>query len=170
LKWNGYFSDMACSFLVGDVDDEVRRLWRVTREALYKGIEQARSGNRIDDISGAVQDWAESHNYSVIRDLTGHGIGSNLHEDPPVMNYRSREGKVKLRTGMTIAIEPMIAIGGYRIKVLRDGWTTVTSDGSLSAHFEHTILVTDGEPEILTRLEDGRDPWTVAAERGRKIG
>lgn len=159
LQLNGWFSDMACSFIVGSVDEKTRLLWKTTRDALYKGIEQARSGNRLIDIGGAIQDCAENYGFSVVRDLVGHGIGSNLHEDPAVPNYRSRHGDMKLRAGMTIAIEPMLCVGDWRIKVLKDGWTAATVDRSFSGHFEHTILITDGEPEILTLLEDGSDPW-----------
>jgi len=159
LELDGWYADMAGSFLIGEADDLHRKLWRVTREALYKGIEQVRAGNHVSDIGTAIQDCAESNGFSVIRDLVGHGIGSHLHEDPAVPNYSFSRGDSALRQGMTIAIEPMISCGTWKIKVLRDGWTAVTADGSLSGHFEHTILVTDDEPEILTLLEDERDPW-----------
>lgn len=164
IELDGWYGDMACSFLVGDVDDDFRKLWRITRETLYVGINRARSGNSVNDIGSAIQDYVESHGFSVIRDLVGHGIGSNLHEEPAVPNYRSSGSNTRLQAGMTIAIEPMVSMGKWSIRVLRDGWTAVTTDGSPAAHFEHTILVTDGEPEILTLLEDGRDPWQVAAD------
>lgn len=163
IELDGWYGDMACSFLVGEVDESYRKLWRVTRETLYTGIEQARPGNSIHDIGGAIQDYVESHGFSVIRDLVGHGIGANLHEEPAVPNYRSSGSHTRLRSGMTIAIEPMVSMGNWNIRVLRDGWTAVTTDGSPSAHFEHTVLITDGDPEILTLLEDGSDPWQVAA-------
>ncbi len=166
LELDGWFSDMACSFLVGDVDDGRRELWKVTREALYIGIEQAREGRFIADIGAAVQEHVERHGFSVIRDLVGHGIGSRLHEEPPVPNYRSFGASARIRSGMTIAIEPMVSMGDWRIKILRDGWTAVTADGSPAAHFEHTVLVTDEGPAILTLLQDGRDPWMVAAGYG----
>lgn len=161
LEIDGWFADMACSFLVGETDELHRKLWRVTRESLYKGIEQARTGNFIEDIGSAVQDHVESNGFNVIRELVGHGIGSRLHEDPQVPNFRQPGSSVRLQAGMTLAIEPMVSAGGWRIKVKKDGWTAVTKDGSPSGHFEHTVLVTDGEPEILTLLEDGRDPWQI---------
>ncbi len=161
LDINGWFSDMASSFLIGEVSDVKRRLWQVTREALYKGIAEARSGKRLNDMAGAVQDHVERHGFSVIRDLVGHGIGTKLHEEPAVPNFRSRDGNVILRAGMTLAIEPMVASGGYSIKTLSDGWTAATSDASPTGHFEHTVLITDGEPEILTLTSDGQDPWVI---------
>jgi len=163
LVLDGWYADMACSFLVGNVDETRRKLWWVTREALYKGIDQARSGNYLEDVSGAIQDHVEKHGFGIIRDLVGHGIGRNLHEEPQVLNYRHSGQKLKLRAGMTIAIEPMVSVGNWRIKILKDGWTAVTIDGSPSGHFEHTVHITDGDPEIMTLLEDGRDPWAVAA-------
>ena len=164
LEINGFFADMAVSHLIGDVDEMTRKLWRVTRESLYKGIDAARVGNYVRDIGGAVQDWVEKHKLQVVRDLVGHGVGSKLHEDPPVPNYRARDSNILLRSGMTLAIEPMVSVRDWRIRTLKDNWTTVTRDGLPSAHFEHTILVTDGDPQILTLLEDGRDPWTLTAQ------
>ena len=159
LELDGWYADMAASFLIGEVDSRRRMLWRVTRDALYRGIAVARPGNSVRDIGGAVQDWVEQHGLYVIRDLVGHGVGAKLHEEPAVPNFRSRDADVLLKPGMTLAIEPMVALGGLKIKVLSDGWTAVTADGSPSGHFEHSVLVTDGEPEILTLLEDGSDPW-----------
>jgi len=167
LVLDGFFADMACSMLIGKVSDNMRRLWQVTKSALYKGIEQAQTGHRIGHISGAVQDWVEQNDFSVIRDLVGHGIGTRLHEEPSVPNFRSFEGNVQLRSGMTIAIEPMVAAGGWKIKTLSDGWTSVTADHSPAAHFEHTVLVTDDGGRILTLLEDGRDPWSVVDSFGK---
>lgn len=161
LQLDGWFADMAASFLIGETNDIRQNLWSVTKEALYKGIDQARSGKRLSDIGGAVQDWVEDHGFSIIRDLVGHGIGSSLHEDPPVPNYRTRDGNTPLRPGMTIAIEPMVAAGDYRIRTLSDGWTAATSDSSPTCHFEHTVLVTEGDPEILTLTSDGQDPWRI---------
>jgi len=164
LKMNGWYADMAGSFLIGEVDEVKKRLWRITREALYIGINQAREGNVIDDIGGAIQDFVEAEGFSVIRELVGHGIGSNLHEEPQVPNYRQGGSSIPLRSGMTLAIEPMVSSGKWQIRVLKDGWTAVTRDGSPSGHFEHTVLITNGEPEILTLLEDGRDPWQIISE------
>jgi len=159
LELGGWFSDMAASFLVGETSEQKQRLWTVTRQALYLGIAQARSGNKLNEVGGAIQHWIEKHGYSVIRDLVGHGIGSALHEEPAVPNFRSRDGHVVLKPGMTLAIEPMVAAGDYRIRTLSDGWTAATSDSSPTCHFEHTVLVTDGEPEILTLTSEGFDPW-----------
>ena len=159
LELDGWFADMACSFKIAEVEDTCKKLWHVTKEALYKGLEQARPGRYVSDIGSAIQEWVESNGFSVIRDLVGHGIGSELHEEPPIPNYKTHGNNIKLHSGMTLAIEPMVAVGSWRIKVLSDGWTAVTVDGSLSGHFEHTVLVTGGEPEILTLLEDGSDPW-----------
>ncbi len=161
LELDGWYSDMAASFLIGEVSDIKRKLWRVTLEALYVGIAQAIVGNRINDIGGAVQDYVEKQGFSVIRGLVGHGIGTALHEDPAVPNFRNQDGNTVIRPGMTIAIEPMISAGDYRMKTLSDGWTAATKDASPSCHFEHTIAVTENGPEILTLLPDGRDPWEV---------
>lgn len=166
LELDGWFADMAGSFLVGDCDPERVKLWRITRDALYRGIAEARVGRTVGDIGAAVQDYVESNGFSVIRDLVGHGIGAELHEEPPVPNYRTSSGRVKLQSGMTLAIEPMVAVGRWQIRVLSDQWTVVTADGRPSAHFEHTVLVTGGEPEILTLTGDGRDPWLSAALDG----
>lgn len=165
LKLDGWFADMACSFLIGKVDDNKKKLWQVTREALYSGIEQARPGNDLNDVGGAIQDYAEAQGFSIIRELVGHGIGRQLHEEPQVPNYRVNQRSEKLLAGMTIAIEPMISVGSWRIKVLKDGWTAITSDQSPAGHFEHTVLITDHGPEILTLLEDGSDPWMIAADK-----
>ncbi|MCF7809928.1 type I methionyl aminopeptidase, partial [bacterium] len=162
LELDGWYADMARSFLIGDVSEDVRRLYRVTKEALYKGIDQAIAGNYISDIGGAVQDWVEQHNFSVIRDLVGHGIGSSLHEEPAVPNYRAGNvNEIMLRPGMTIAIEPMVAIGRWKLRTLKDGWTAVTKDGSMTGHFEHTVLITEDKPQILTLMEDSKDPWSL---------
>ena len=137
---------------VGEVDAQVQKLLDVTEESLYKGIEQAIIGNRLSDISHAVQVHAEQHGFGVVRDYVGHGIGRSMHEDPQVPNYGDPGRGPRLKAGMTLAIEPMVNLGTYEVKTLDDGWTVVTLDGKRSAHFEHSIAITDGKPEILTKL------------------
>jgi methionyl aminopeptidase len=152
VKINGYCGDAAATFPIGKVTAKAEKLLRVGRESLKAAIKQARAGRHLGDISHAVEAQAEKNGFSVVRDLYGHGIGRDLHEDPLVPNYgRPGEG-VELKPGMIIAIEPMLNTGGWRIKTLADGWTVVTEDGGLSCHFEHTVLITGSEPEILTRL------------------
>ncbi|MGN0452348.1 MAG: type I methionyl aminopeptidase [Ruminococcus sp.] len=146
----GYHGDNAYTFACGDISGEAQRLLDATKESLYKGIEQAIAGNRVGDISNAVQSYVEACSYSVVRDFVGHGVGAKLHEEPSVPNYGTPGRGVRLIPGMTIAIEPMVNIGGYGVKVLDDDWTTVTLDGSLSAHFEHTVAITPDGPKILT--------------------
>jgi len=149
---SGYHGDSARTFVVGEIDPAVQQLVDVTRECLYRGIEQAVAGNRLHDISAAIEKHARSFNYSVIENMVGHGIGSELHEEPAVPNYGRPHTGVKLRKGMTLAIEPMIAIGRSRRAVSKRGaWVAVTEDGKPSAHFEHTIAIGDGPAEILTR-------------------
>ena len=150
---NGYYGDSAYTFAVGDCDEESMNLLRVTMESLYKGIEQARHGNRIGDIGNAVQSHCEDHGYGVVRDLVGHGFGKSLHEDPSVPNYGKPGRGERLREGMTLAIEPMINMGKWKVKTLKDGWTVVTRDGSRSAHYEHDIVVHEGNAEILSTFE-----------------
>jgi methionyl aminopeptidase len=147
---NEYYGDAAITCTVGKVSKEATRLLEVTKQALAKGIEQATQGNRLLDISHAIQSWVESHGFSVVRDFVGHGIGRELHEDPQVPNFGPPHHGPRLRPGMVLAIEPMINIGTCEVKVLKDGWTVVTADRSLSAHFEHTIAISDGEPDILS--------------------
>ena len=149
---NGYYGDAAITLPVGNVDEKATLLMRVTKEALYKGIEKARVGNHLYDISFAIQQWAESHGFSVVRDFVGHGIGRQLHEDPKVPNYGLPNRGPLLKEGMVIAIEPMINEGRWEVKVLNDGWTVVTIDGKRSAHFEHTIAITNDGPKILSEL------------------
>ncbi|MGB9802942.1 MAG: type I methionyl aminopeptidase [Desulfofundulus sp.] len=149
---NGYFGDGAATFPVGDVSPEARKLLAVTEGALYEGIRCARQGNRLSDISHAVQSYVEKHGFSVVRDYVGHGIGRNMHEEPQVPNFGKPGRGPRLKAGMTLAIEPMVNAGTHEVRTLEDNWTVVTRDSRLSAHFEHTIAVTDGEPEILTRL------------------
>ncbi|MDT9545848.1 MAG: type I methionyl aminopeptidase [Chlorobium sp.] len=148
----GYHGDSARTFVLGEIDEKVQQLVDVTRESLMKGISMAVAGNRLHDISAAVEQHARSHHFSVIENMVGHGIGSELHEDPPVPNYGRKGTGPLLREGMTLAIEPMIALGRSRNAVSRrGGWVAVTEDGKPSAHFEHTIVVRSGEAEILTR-------------------
>jgi methionyl aminopeptidase len=148
---NGYYGDGAKTFSVGTITEEKRRLLQVTEEALFQGIGQARAGKRLHDISAAVQTYVESAGFSVVRDLVGHGIGTQLHEEPAVPNFGSAGTGLVLRDGMTLAIEPMVNAGTHRVTMGSDGWTVRTSDGKPSAHFEHTIVVCVGEAEILTR-------------------
>ncbi len=148
---NGYNGDTAATFAVGSCSPEAKRLMDTTRESLEKGIEQAVAGNRIGDIGNAVQTYCEERGYGVVRDYVGHGIGADLHEDPSVPNYGKKGHGIRLLPGMTIAVEPMINAGTYRVRQLSDGWTVVTQDGKWSAHFEHTIAITENGPEVLTK-------------------
>lgn len=150
VKKNGFYGDHAYSFGVGEIKEELKKLLEVTKESLYKGIEQMVSGNRIGDISYAIQQHAEKHGYGVVRELVGHGLGKNLHEEPEVPNYGSRGNGPKIKEGMVLAIEPMINLGKKQIKQLNDGWSIVTADGLPSAHFEHDVAVINGKPEILS--------------------
>ena len=151
-KIGGYNGDNAATFACGDVSDEAKRLMDTTRESLYKAIEAAVPGGKLGDVSSAVQRYCEERGYGVVREYTGHGIGKALHEDPSVPNYGTAGRGVRLLPGMTIAIEPMINQGTARIKVLPDGWTVKTTDGKLSAHFEHTVAITKDGPVILTQV------------------
>ena len=151
---NGYYGDSAYTYEVGSVNDAYKKLLKVTKESLYKGIEQAIVGNRIGDIGCAIQEHVEENNYGVVRELVGHGLGRNLHESPEVPNYGKRGSGIKLKKGLVIAIEPMINMGTRDIVQHNDGWTITTLDGKPSAHFEHTIVVRDGEAEILSSFKD----------------
>jgi methionyl aminopeptidase len=148
---NGYYGDAALTLPIGTIRPEVSDLVRVTRESLDKGIDKVRPGNRLSDISSAVQQWVEKHGFSVVREFVGHGIGTKMHEDPNVPNYGEPGHGPRLEEGMVFAIEPMVNAGGPGVKVLEDKWTAVTTDGSCSAHFEHTVAVTSNGPWILTR-------------------
>lgn len=150
VKFDGFYGDAAITVPVGRITSAREKLIKVTRESLVLAINQVRIGNRVNDISRAVQKHVESHGFSVVRQFVGHGIGSQLHEPPEIPNYHRNELTPKLLAGMVLAIEPMVNAGGGEVKVLRDGWTVVTTDSAPSAHFEHTVLVTDGEPEILS--------------------
>ena len=153
VVYGGFVGDTARTVAVGGCNLEAQRLMDVTERALYEGIAQAIPGNRVTDISRAVQNYVESNGFSVVREFVGHGVGRAVHEDPQVPNYVDVRSNQKLLTGMTLAIEPMVNARGAGVKILKDGWTAVTQDGSLSAHFEHTVLITESEPEILTCLE-----------------
>ena len=148
--YDGFHGDNAYTFKCGKVSAEAEALLKATEESLYEGIKQAKAGNRVGDIGSAVQKYVEDRSYSVVRDFVGHGVGAKLHEDPAVPNYGTPGRGVRLMPGMTIAIEPMVTAGDYKVKVLDDDWTTVTVDGSLAAHFEHSIAITPDGPKILT--------------------
>ncbi len=150
LIYKGYHSDMARTFPVGEISPEAKRLIDVTKQSFFEGMKFARAGNHLHQISAAIGDYAESFGYGVVRDLCGHGIGTSLHEDPSIPNYRCKSRGIRLRPGMTLAIEPMINAGTWEVEWLDDDWTVVTADGELSALYENTILIPDGEPEILT--------------------
>lgn len=149
-KFQGYHGDNAATFACGDISDEAKRLISVTKDALYEGIKAARAGSRIGDIGFAVQRTVEAAGFSVVRQYVGHGIGTQLHEAPEVPNFGTPGRGIRLLPGMTLAIEPMVNAGGFDVKVLPDGWTVVSRDGSLSAHFEHTVVITPDGPKIMT--------------------
>lgn len=152
LIYKGYHSDAARTYPVGRVSMEAARLIEVTRQSFFEGIKYARAGHHLYEVSNAIDAYCTKLGYGVVRDLVGHGIGTNLHEEPQIPNFRQWRKGIKLRAGMTLAIEPMINMGGYGVEWLDDDWTVVTEDGSLSAHYENTVLITDNEPEILTLL------------------
>lgn len=151
--WNGFNGDCAATFACGQISDEAQKLINVTRQSFFEGVKFARQGYRVSDIGHAVQTYVESNGFSVVRSFVGHGVGEHMHEEPEVPNYGKPGRGPRLVRGMTIAIEPMVNVGTYEVQVLKDGWTTVTADGKLSAHYENTVLITDGEPEILTVTE-----------------
>jgi methionyl aminopeptidase len=151
--YKGYHSDAARTHAVGEISNEAKKLIEVTRQSFFEGIKFAKEGNHLFEISEAIGTYAESFGYGVVRDLVGHGIGSNLHEDPQIPNFKQRRRGLKLQAGMTLAIEPMINIGRYDVEWLDDDWTVVSEDGSLSAHYENTVLITKGEPELLTMYD-----------------
>ena len=151
-KINGFNGDNAATFPAGDISPQAKRLCEVTEQSLYKGIEKALAGGRIGDIGNAVQTHCESAGFGVVRDFVGHGVGKELHEDPSVPNFGTAGKGIRLRPGMTIAIEPMITQGNYAVKQLADGWTVVTADGKLAAHFEHTVAITVDGPKIMTKI------------------
>lgn len=151
--YKGFTGDSANTFGVGRISDEAQALIDVTKDSFYKGVAQARDGGRIGDIGAAIGEYAMSLGYGVVREYVGHGVGRELHEDPEVPNFGTRGRGPRLYSGMTLAIEPMITAGSYKVRVLDNDWTVVTVDGSLSAHYEHSVAITDGEPELLTKVE-----------------
>jgi methionyl aminopeptidase len=150
--YEGFYGDSAVTVGVGKVSEEAQRLMDVTEQSLYKGIEQLREGRRLGDLGAAVQRVAEGAGFSVVRAFVGHGIGKKLHEDPPVPNYGEPERGLRLKEGMVLAIEPMLNAGGYEVEIKEDGWTAVTKDGSLAAHFEHSVAITNDGPFILSQI------------------
>ena len=148
--YKGYHSDAARTYGIGEIDDDAKKLIEVTRQSFFEGIKFAKAGNHLNDISAAIQKYAESFGFGVVRDLVGHGIGSHLHEDPEVPNFARKRKGILLQPGMTLAIEPMITEGSYEVVWLDDDWTVMTEDGGRAAHYENTILITEGEPEILS--------------------
>ncbi len=152
IYYRGYYGDAALTVAVGAVAPTAEKLMRVTEEALYLGIEQARIGRRLGDVSAAIQQRVEAAGFSVVRDFVGHGIGKNLHEEPQVPNFGVKGKGVELKAGMVFAVEPMVNAGTYEVRVLGDGWTVETADGKISAHFEHSIAITDKGPVILSRM------------------
>ena len=148
--YKGYHSDAARTYGIGEIDDDAKKLIEVTRQSFFEGIKFAKAGNHLNDISSAIQAYAESFGYGVVRDLVGHGIGTHLHEEPEVPNFAQKRKGILLQPGMTLAIEPMITEGSYEVVWLDDDWTVMTEDGGWAAHYENTILITEGEPEILS--------------------
>ena len=151
--WGGFHGDCAATYACGEISPEAKKLIDVTRQSFFEGVKFARQGCRISDIGHAVQTYVEANGFSVVRDFIGHGVGEHLHEEPEVPNFGKPGRGPRLIRGMTIAVEPMVNAGTCQVRVLKDGWTTVTADGKLSAHYENTVLITDGEPEILTVTE-----------------
>ncbi|MCX8015543.1 MAG: type I methionyl aminopeptidase [candidate division WOR-3 bacterium] len=151
---NNFYADGAKTFPVGTINSDIQKLVDITEQALYAGIDKARAGNRLGDISFAIQKLVEENGFSVVRELSGHGVGIELHEEPFVPNYGEPNQGITLKSGMTLAIEPMVNLGTYEVYTLKNNWTVVTKDGKPSAHFEHTILITDETPEILTKLKN----------------
>ena len=152
VYYRGFYGDATLTLPVGKVNEKAIRLMQVTEQSLYAGIEQAKAGNRLGDISAAVQSKVEAAGFSIVRDFVGHGVGKSLHEDPQIPNFGKKGRGVELKTGMILAIEPMVNEGGYKVRILPDGWTVITEDGSLSAHFEHSVAITDNGPDILSKL------------------
>ena len=156
VKLNGYYGDAAITVALGEISGEVNKLLEVTEDALYKGIRQAKVGNKVSDISHAIQSRVEKNGFSMVRALVGHGIGRHLYEEPPIPNFGKPHQGPKLKRGMTLAIEPMVNMGSFEVKTTKDNWTVVTKDGKPSAHFEHTIVIRGNKPEILTLIKGKR--------------
>ena len=152
ILYDGFYGDTALTYKVGEITKKAERLLSVTESSLYKGIEEAKEGNRLHDISNAIQSYVEGSGFSVVRDFVGHGIGRSLHEEPQIPNFGEKGTGIRLKKGMVLAIEPMVNMGQSEVMIKRNGWTAVTKDGSLSAHFEHTVAITDNGPEILSKL------------------
>lgn len=152
VYYQGLYGDAAITLPVGRVSEQAARLMQVTQQSLYSAIDQACDGNRLGDISAAVQETAETAGYSIVRDFVGHGIGKSMHEEPQIPNFGKKGRGIELKKGMILSIEPMVNAGKYRVRILSDGWTVITEDGSLSAHFEHSVAITDNGPEILSTL------------------
>lgn len=167
IVYRGYVGDTAATFPVGQVSEEKRRLIRVTKEALYMGIDRVRAGNRLSDVSYAIQTHVERHGFSIVRDFVGHGIGQQMHEEPQIPNFGRPHLGPKLQEGMVLAIEPMVNAGSYEVRVLEDQWTAVTRDGRPSAHFEHSVAITNGEADILSLLPTGEVRHTVLMRNGK---
>jgi len=161
VRFNGYYGDAAITVIVGKASDEVKRLLRITEGALYRGIKQAKVGNKLSDISYAIQSYVEKNGFSVVRALVGHGIGKALHEEPAVPNFGKPHQGPLLEKGMTLAIEPMVNTKSFEVKVKEDNWTVVTADGKPSAHFEHTIAIMKNEPEILTSTKQKKEKCEI---------
>lgn len=159
VNWEGWFTDAARTYAIGAISPQMEKLLKVTHEALFLGIQQCRANNRLSDISHAIQNHVESHGFSVVRSLVGHGIGRAMHEEPQIPNYGLPHQGPKLKPGMVFAIEPMVNIGTHEVRMMNDGWTVVTADGLPSAHFEHTVVVTQGDPLILTRGLEEQPYW-----------
>ena len=155
--YHGYHSDAARTHGIGEISKEAQLLIDRTRQSFFEGIKYAKAGHHLHEISNAISDYCEGFGYGVVRDLVGHGVGARLHEDPQIPNFRQKSRGIKLRPGMTLAIEPMVNAGRYDVEWLDDEWTVVTQDGSLSAHYENTVLITEGEPEILTLTEEEKN-------------
>lgn len=153
VKKNGFYGDHAYTFEVGEVSPEIKQLLKITKESLYIGIREFRSGNRVGDVGYAIQQYCESHGYGVVRELVGHGLGQKMHEDPEMPNYGKRGSGKRFANGMAVAIEPMINLGTHKVKHLRDGWTILTADGKPSAHFEHDVAMVDGKPRLLSTFK-----------------
>lgn len=154
LIYQGYHSDSARTYGVGKISDEAQKLIDVTKQSFFEGIKLAKAGNHLYDISGAIEDYVVANGFTCVKDFVGHGIGTKMHEDPSIPNFHQRRRGMKLEPGMTLAIEPMVNVGDWHVCILDDDWTVVTEDGSLAAHYENTILITEGEPEILSLIKE----------------